>query len=292
MNIQDKISALFEAEEYIRKYQGKTMVVKFGGNAMINEEIKQSVLEDIVLMQALGIRMVISHGGGPAINQMLERLQITSEFVNGLRVTSKEVIEVVEMVLAGKVNGELVQKVTAAGGKAVGVSGVSAGVYLCEKRASEYDYGYVGDVISVDPTAVEVLAANGFIPIVSPIGSDGRGNTYNINGDTAAGELAAALKADKLILMTDIEGLCNDIKVRDVISYLNIKDVPALKQKGTIAGGMIPKVDCCVSAIENGVTDVHIIDGRQPHSLLFEAFLKDGHGTVIGTEGESVGVKW
>ncbi len=292
MNIQEKISVLFESLPYLRKYQGKTVVVKFGGNAMINDEIKQSVLEDVVMMQALGIKMVISHGGGPAINQMLERLQITSEFVNGLRVTSKEVIEVVEMVLAGKVGGELVQRVTAAGGRAVGVSGVSAGVYLCEKRGGEYDYGFVGDVKSVDPTSVRVLADAGFIPIVSPIGSDGKGNTYNINGDTAASELAVALEADKLVLMTDIEGLCNDIKIRDVISYLNIKDVPALKAKGTIAGGMIPKVDGCVNAIERGVKSVHIIDGRQPHSLLFEAFSESGHGTLVGTEQESVGIKW
>lgn len=281
-----------EAMPYIKQYQGKVVVVKFGGNAMINEEVKRAVLEDVVLMQALGMKPVISHGGGPAINQLLEKLQIQSEFINGLRVTSKDVIEVVEMVLAGKVNGELVQKVTAAGGQAVGVSGVSAEIYHCEKRKSDVDYGFVGDVVSVNPAAVEALIDKGFIPIVSPIGSDGQGNSYNINGDTAAGELAAALKAEKLIILTDIEGLCNDIKIKDVINYLNVKDVAPLKEKGTIAGGMIPKVDSCVSAIEKGVRSVHIMDGRQQHSVLFEAFVKDGYGTVVGTESESVGIKW
>lgn len=292
MDIDKKIAVLFEAVPFIKKYQGKTVLVKFGGNAMINEEIKQSVLEDAVLLQALGIRVVISHGGGPAINQMLDRVGVQSEFVDGLRVTSKDVIEVVEMVLAGKVNGELVRKVTAAGGKAVGISGVSAGVYNCKKRESKHDYGFVGDVISVDASAVRALLDAGFIPIVSPIGSDEHGVSYNINGDTAASELAAALAVDKMVLMTDIEGLCNDIKVRDVISYLNIKDVAALKEKGTIAGGMIPKVDGCVSAINSGVGSVHIIDGRKPHSLLYEAFSADGHGTVVGTDSESVGIKW
>ncbi len=292
MNVQEKISVLMEAMPFIKKYQGKVVVVKFGGNAMINEEVKNAVLQDVVLMQALGMKPVISHGGGPAINQLLERLQIQSEFINGLRVTSKDVIEVVEMVLVGKVNGELVQKVTAAGGAAVGVSGVSAGIYHCEKRQSDVDYGFVGDVVSVNPAAVEALVDRGFIPIVSPIGSDGKGNSYNINGDTAAGELAAALKAEKLIILTDIEGLCNDIKIKDVISYLNVKDVQPLKEKGTIAGGMIPKVDSCVSAIEKGVRSVHIMDGRQQHSVLFEAFLRDGHGTVVGTENPSVGIKW
>jgi len=291
-NVQEKIAVLMEAMPYIKQYQGKVVVVKFGGNAMINEEVKRAVLEDVVLMQALGMKPVISHGGGPAINQLLEKLQIQSEFINGLRVTSKDVIEVVEMVLAGKVNGELVQKVTAAGGQAVGVSGVSAGIYHCEKRKSDVDYGFVGDVVSVNPAAVEALIDKGFIPIVSPIGSDGHGNSYNINGDTAAGELAAALKAEKLIILTDIEGLCNDIKIKDVINYLNVKDVAPLKEKGTIAGGMIPKVDSCVSAIEKGVRSVHIMDGRQQHSVLFEAFVKDGYGTVVGTESESVGIKW
>ncbi|MFC4805117.1 acetylglutamate kinase [Filifactor villosus] len=291
MNNEQAVQNLVSSMPYLRNGKGKVVVIKFGGNAMINDEIKQSVIEDIVLMQLAGIKPVISHGGGPAINEMLKKLNIQSEFVNGLRVTSKDVIEVVEMVLAGKVNGELVQNVTKTGGTAVGVSGVSAGIYHCKKTEGEYDYGFVGEVVSVDPTAIEALLEKNIIPIVSPIGSDGKGNTYNINGDTAAGELAAALNADKLYLLTDIEGLCNSIELRDVISYLNTKDVPLLKEKGVIAGGMIPKIDCCVRAIENGVKTVQIIDGRKPHSILYEEFFKEGNGTTIGVDQESVGIK-
>lgn len=291
MNNEQAVQNLVSSMPYLRNGKGKVVVIKFGGNAMINDEIKQSVIEDIVLMQRAGIKPVISHGGGPAINEMLKKLNIQSEFVNGLRVTSKEVIEVVEMVLAGKVNGELVQNVTKTGGTAVGVSGVSAGIYHCKKTEGEFDYGFVGEVVSVDPTAIEALLEKNIIPIVSPIGSDGKGNTYNINGDTAAGELAAALNADKLYLLTDIEGLCNSIELRDVISYLNTKDVPLLKDKGVIAGGMIPKIDCCVRAIENGVKTVQIIDGRKPHSILYEEFFEEGNGTTIGVDKESIGIK-
>ncbi len=292
MDLQTKIATLMEAIPAIKELKGKTVVVKFGGNAMINEEVKNAVLEDAVIMQALGMKVVLSHGGGPAINDMLGKLGIESEFIQGLRVTSKDVIDVVEMVLAGKVNGELVRRTIALGGKPVGVSGVSGRIYQCEKKQSEIDYGFVGEVVGVDGESLVALMDAGFIPIVAPIGADNQGNSYNINGDTAAAALASAVKADKLVVLTDIEGLCNDIKLRDVISYLNIKDVPALKEKGTIAGGMIPKVDSCVDAINSGVTSVHIMDGRQKHSLLFELFSKDSHGTVIGTEGESVGIKW
>ena len=260
---------------------------------MINEDVKNAVIQDAVLLQSVGVQVVISHGGGPAINDLLKRLNVQSEFVNGLRVTSSEVIEAAEMVLAGKVSADLVKRVSKFGGLAVGLSGVSGDIYKCVKRAGDVDYGYVGDIVSVNPDAVFALLDNGFIPIISPIGSDDDGNSYNINGDTAAGELASALGAEKLILLTDIEGLCNDIKVKDVISYLNIKDVPKLKEIGTIAGGMIPKVDCCVSAIENGVNQVHIMDGRQAHSVLYEAFVEEGgFGTIVGEEKDSVGIKW
>ncbi len=292
MDLQTKINTLMEALPGIQKMKGKTVVVKFGGNAMINEEVKNAVLQDAVILQALGVNVVLSHGGGPAINNMLETVGIESEFINGLRVTSKEVIDVVEMVLAGKVNGELVRRTIALGGKPVGISGVSGGIYQCKKKESDVDYGFVGEVIKADGEALSALTGAGFIPIVAPIGADDKGNSYNINGDTAASALASAVKADKLVILTDIEGLCNDIKIRDVISYLNIKDVPALKEKGTIAGGMIPKVDSCVEAIENGVESVHIMDGRQKHSMLFELFSDESHGTVIGTAGESVGIKW
>lgn len=292
-SVKEKAEVLLEAIPFIKKYQGEIVVIKFGGNAMINEDVKNAVIQDAVLLQSVGVQVVISHGGGPAINDLLKRLDVQSEFVNGLRVTSSEVIEAAEMVLAGKVSADLVKRVSKFGGLAVGLSGVSGDIYKCVKRAGDVDYGYVGDIVSVNPDAVFALLDNGFIPIISPIGSDDDGNSYNINGDTAAGELASALGAEKLILLTDIEGLCNDIKVKDVISYLNIKDVPKLKEIGTIAGGMIPKVDCCVSAIENGVNQVHIMDGRQAHSVLYEAFVEEGgFGTIVGEEKDSVGIKW
>lgn len=292
-SVKEKAEVLLEAIPFIKKYQGEIVVIKFGGNAMINEDVKNAVIQDAVLLQSVGVQVVISHGGGPAINDLLKRLNVQSEFVNGLRVTSSEVIEAAEMVLAGKVSADLVKRVSKFGGLAVGLSGVSGDIYKCIKRAGDVDYGYVGDIVSVNPDAVFALLDNGFIPIISPIGSDDDGNSYNINGDTAAGELASALGAEKLILLTDIEGLCNDIKVKDVISYLNIKDVPKLKEIGTIAGGMIPKVDCCVSAIENGVNQVHIMDGRQAHSVLYEAFVEEGgFGTIVGEEKDSVGIKW
>ena len=231
-----------------------------------------------------------SHGGGPGINKMLEKLNIPVQFINGLRYTSEDIMRVVEMVLVGQVNTELVGRINQIGGKAVGLSGVSGDIYHCHKRSEEL--GFVGDIDYVNADAINAMLDAGFIPVIAPVGTDGQGNTYNINGDTAAGKLASALGAEKLVILTDIEGLCNDIKVRDVISYLNIQDVKALKDKGTIAGGMIPKVDCCVEAIEEGVTSVHIIDGRKPHSVLYEAFTTEGTGTTIGTAQPSVGIKW
>ena len=241
---------------------------------MNNDELKDAVLHDVVMLKLLGLKPVLSHGGGPGINKMLEKLNIPVQFINGLRYTSEDIMRVVEMVLVGQVNTELVGRINQIGGKAVGLSGVS------------------GDIDYVNADAINAMLDAGFIPVIAPVGTDGQGNTYNINGDTAAGKLASALGAEKLVILTDIEGLCNDIKVRDVISYLNIQDVKALKDKGTIAGGMIPKVDCCVEAIEEGVTSVHIIDGRKPHSVLYEAFTTEGTGTTIGTAQPSVGIKW
>ena len=273
-DVAKKVETLMEAMPYLEKYQGKVIVIKYGGNAMINDELKDAVLHDVVMLKLLGLKPVLSHGGGPGINKMLEKLNIPVQFINGLRYTSEDIMRVVEMVLVGQVNTELVGRINQIGGKAVGLSGVSGDIYHCHKRSEEL--GFVA----------------GFIPVIAPVGTDGQGNTYNINGDTAAGKLASALGAEKLVILTDIEGLCNDIKVRDVISYLNIQDVKALKDKGTIAGGMIPKVDCCVEAIEEGVTSVHIIDGRKPHSVLYEAFTTEGTGTTIGTAQPSVGIKW
>ena len=289
-DVAKKVETLMEAMPYLEKYQGKVIVIKYGGNAMINDELKDAVLHDVVMLKLLGLKPVLSHGGGPGINKMLEKLNIPVQFINGLRYTSEDIMRVVEMVLVGQVNTELVGRINQIGGKAVGLSGVSGDIYHCHKRSEEL--GFVGDIDYVNADAINAMLDAGFIPVIAPVGTDGQGNTYNINGDTAAGKLASALGAEKLVILTDIEGLCNDIKVRDVISYLNIQDVKPLKDKGTIAGGMIPKVDCCVEAIEEGVTSVHIIDGRKPHSVLYEAFTTEGTGTTIGTAQPSVGIKW
>ena len=288
--IAKKVETMLEAMPYLSRYAGKIVVIKYGGNAMINEELKANVIKDVVLLKAMGLKPVLCHGGGPGINKMLEQLDIPVKFINGLRYTSAEIIRVVEMVLIGQVNSELVGRISAQGGKAVGLSGISGSLFQCVQRSEEL--GYVGDVVKVNAEPVLAMLNAGFIPVVAPVGTDGKGTSFNINGDTAASKLAGALKAEKLMILTDIEGLCNDIKVRDVISYLNVADVPGLKDQGTIAGGMIPKVDCCVQAIEEGVTSVHIIDGRQPHSMLYEAFSDEGTGTTVGTAQPSVGIKW
>ena len=288
--IANKVETMLEALPYMSRYAGKIVVIKYGGNAMINEELKANVIKDVVLLKAMGLKPVLCHGGGPGINKMLEQLDIPVKFINGLRYTSEEIIRVVEMVLIGQVNSELVGRISAQGGKAVGLSGISGSLFQCVQRSEEL--GYVGDVVKVNPEPVLAMLDAGFIPVVAPVGTDGKGTSFNINGDTAASKLAGALKAEKLVILTDIEGLCNDIKVRDVISYLNVADVQGLKDQGTIAGGMIPKVDCCVQAIEEGVTSVHIIDGRQPHSMLYEAFTDEGTGTTVGTAQPSVGIKW
>ncbi len=288
--IANKVETMLEALPYLSRYTGKVVVIKYGGNAMINEELKANVIKDVVLLKALGLKPVLCHGGGPGINRMLEQLDIPVKFINGLRYTDEEIIRVVEMVLIGQVNSELVGRINSQGGRAVGLSGISGDLFQCVQRSEEL--GYVGDVVKVNAEPVLAMLDAGFIPVVAPVGTDGRGTSFNINGDTAASKLAVALKAEKLMILTDIEGLCNDIKVRDVISYLNVADVQGLKDQGTIAGGMIPKVDCCVQAIEEGVTSVHIIDGRQPHSMLYEAFSSEGIGTTVGTAQPSVGIKW
>ncbi len=288
-DVANKVETLMETMPYLQKYAGEIVVVKYGGNAMINAELKDAVMRDLVMLKLLGMKPVLSHGGGPGINKMLDTLNIPVQFINGLRYTSEDTMRVVEAVLVGQVNTELVGYINKLGGRAVGLSGVSGDIYHCHKRSEEL--GFVGDIDEVNVDAIMAVLDAGFIPVVAPVGTDGCGNTYNINGDTAAGKLASALGAEKLILLTDIEGLCNSIELRDVISYLNVRDVPMLKEKGVISGGMIPKVDCCVQAIEEGVTSVHIIDGRKPHSILYEAFTSENLGTTIGTAQDSVGIK-
>lgn len=287
---RERAEVLTQALPYIKKYSGKIVVIKYGGNAMINEQLKQQVMEDITLLWLIGVKVVLVHGGGPEISETMKKLGKQAQFVNGLRVTDKETVDIVQMVLAGKVNKTLVNLLQMKGGHAVGVSGIDGGII--EAAMKDEALGYVGKITRIRPQPITDLLEKNYIPVVSTVASDRQGNTYNINGDTAAGKLASALGAEKLVILTDIEGLCNDIKVRDVISYLNIQDVKPLKDKGTIAGGMIPKVDCCVEAIEEGVTSVHIIDGRKPHSVLYEAFTTEGTGTTIGTAQPSVGIKW
>lgn len=266
----------------------KIIVIKYGGNAMINEALKDAVMEDLVSLRERGFMPVLSHGGGPGIKEMQGKLGLESRFVDGLRYTDEPTLRVAEAVLAGQVGTELAALLLKKGGKAAAVSGVAAGLYHC--RPMDEKYGLVGEIDHVDTSVPDALMEAGIIPVVAPLGVDDDGQVYNINGDTAASLLAAALKADKLVLLTDIAGLCNSIEELDVISYLNTGDVPYLKEKGVISGGMLPKIDGCVQAIENGVGSVHIIDGRVPHSLI-SLVEGDPIGTAIGTEKASIGIK-
>ena len=267
---------------------GQIVVIKYGGNAMLSEDLKEAVLRDVVLLKEYGLKPVLAHGGGPGINAMLKKMDIPVKFIRGLRYTSAEILEVVEAVLIGQVNTELVSLLQKYGGRAAGLSGVSGDIFHC--RLQDEELGLVGEIERVDASAIRALLDADFIPVIAPLGTDLAGTVFNINGDTAAGKLASALGAAKLLLLTDIEGLCNSVEKRDVISYLNIADVPMLKERGTITGGMIPKVDCCVDAIREGVGSVHILDGRQPHSIL-KAFQEEAFGTTIGTAHASVGIK-
>lgn len=285
----EKTKILIEALPYIEKFSGKTVVIKYGGNAMINEELKKAVMQDVVLMKYVGIQPVIVHGGGPEITSMLNRLDIKSEFIKGLRVTDQATMEIVEMVLVGKVNKEIVCNINSLGGKAVGLCGKDGGLIRATKQFAKdengketIDIGYVGEVSSISPQILETVIKSGFIPVISPIGFDDEGNTYNINADYVAGEVAAALEADKLVLLTDVEGIFRDFSDKTtLISELKVEDVPQLISQDIISGGMIPKVECCVNALQKGVGRTHIIDGRIPHSILLEVFTDEGIGTMV-----------
>ncbi len=283
----EKADILMEALPYIKEFYGKTVVLKYGGNAMINEEIKEHVIQDIVLLKYVGINPVVVHGGGPAINKMLERIGKKSEFNYGNRVTDKETMEIVEMVLAGQINKDIVSRINKHGGKAVGVTGKDAEIILAEKKYIEkdgekIDIGYVGNVKSINPKMIRILEEKGYIPVISPIGVDKEGNTYNINADYVAGELAAALGADKFVLMTDIRGLMRDISDENsLISEISKDEIEKLIEDGTISGGMIPKISACLTAINKGAEKVHIIDGRIRHAILLELLTNEGIGTMI-----------
>ena len=282
MDISKRAKILVQAMPYIKKYSGETIVVKYGGNAMINEDLKSAVMSDLVLMQLVGINVVLVHGGGPEINAMLDAVGKESKFKNGMRVTDKETIDIVQMVLAGKVNKSLVQLIESQGGNAIGFCGLDGRLLMAEKIVSSADLGYVGEIKEVNPAPIEMAMKDGYIPIISTIAGGYDGNVYNINADLAAAQIAAKLGAKKLILMTDIRGLLRDVNDEDsLISVVNVSEVPMLKRDGIIKGGMIPKIDCCVEAVRNGVNRAHIIDGRLEHSILLELFSDDGIGTMF-----------
>ncbi|MDE6788636.1 MAG: acetylglutamate kinase [Ruminococcus sp.] len=278
----EKSQILIDALPYIQKYSDKIVVVKYGGNAMTNKELKDAVMTDIVLLSLVGIKVVLVHGGGPEINDMLKRLNIESRFINGLRYTDKDAIDVVKMVLAGKVNKELVQLLAQHGGSAVGLCGIDGKMLVAEKKLTDdgQDLGYVGEITEVNAKPILDALANGNVPVIATVATDDDGNTYNINADTAAARIAAELGAENLILMTDIAGLLRDKNdVNTLIPKVNVSEVPYLKMQGIVSGGMIPKIDCCVEAVRRGVRGAVIIDGRVPHSILIEILSNEGIGT-------------
>lgn len=279
----EKAKVLIEALPYIRAFNGNIVVVKYGGSAMLDPQINQSIVQDIVLLKLVGLKPVIVHGGGPEINNMLDKVGIKSEFVEGLRVTTKETVEVVEMVLAGKVNKSIVSMINDQGGKAVGITGKDGKLLEATKINKGYvDLGYVGEISKVNTEIITTLIDNDFIPVISPIGADDQGNTYNINADYAAVAIAGALKAEKLVFLTDVEGVLKDKNdSNSLVSYLSTKQAKKYIEKGIIAGGMIPKVECCIKALYKGVSMVHILDGRLQHALILEIYTQKGIGTMI-----------
>ena len=275
-----KAKTIAEALPYIQLYRKKTIVVKYGGNAMINEELKEAVMHDLVLLSTVGIKVVLVHGGGPAINETLNKIGVESKFSNGLRVTDKETVDVVQMVLAGKVNKDLVCKIGNLGGHAIGLSGMDGNMIKCKPLDDEH--GYVGEIIDTNMDVIKEVLANNFIPVISTIGYDENGNCYNINADTVAAQIAGDLKAAALISMTDIVGLLRDVSDESTkIQKVLISDIPALIADGIIKGGMIPKIDSMTQAIRNGCEKAFIIDGRVPHSILMELLTDEGLGTMF-----------
>ena len=283
INNAQRAQVLVEALPYIQKYYGKVIVVKYGGNAMINEELKHDVMRDMVLMHLIGVKVVLVHGGGPEISSMLKRVGKESKFVDGLRVTDEETSEIVQMILAGKINKSLVAKLDNLGGRAMGICGMDGG--LIKAEMIDERLGYVGEIKKINPQPILDLLEKGYIPVVSTIGCDETGHVYNINADTAAAAIAASLHAESLISMTDTVGLLMDPSDPDtLIRRIDLNGVEELKAQGVISGGMIPKVDCCTKAIQEGVRKVFIIDGRVPHALLLETLTDEGAGTMFKKE--------
>lgn len=276
----ERAEVLTAALPYIKRYNGKIVVVKYGGNAMINEQLKQQVMQDIVLLWLIGVKIVLVHGGGPEINDMMDKLGKEPEFVDGLRVTDKETVDIVQMVLAGKVNKTLVNLLEMMGGKAMGISGMDG--RLIESKIKDEKLGYVGEISRINIAPVSDLLEKGYIPVISTLGCDKDGNTYNINGDTAAAYIAGALGAERLIMMTDIAGVLRDKNdSSSLIPEINLLEAEKLYDSGIISGGMIPKVDCCIEAINKGVKNVIIMNGTVPHSILMELLTDEGAGTMV-----------
>jgi len=282
-----RAEVLTQALPYIKRYNGEVVVVKYGGNAMVNEHLKEQVMEDIVLLWLIGVKIVLVHGGGPEISETMQKLGKKAEFVDGLRVTDKETVDIVQMVLAGKVNKTLVNLLEMKGGKAMGISGMDG--RLIEAETKNEKLGYVGSITNINIKPVTDLLEKGYIPVISTLGCDKNGNTYNINGDTAAAYIAGALNAKRLIMMTDIAGLLRDKDDPDtLIPEITVKECKQLQKEGIISGGMLPKIDCCIEAINEGVNNVIIMDGRVSHSILMELLTDEGAGTMVIGEQKNV----
>ena len=280
-----RAEVLTQALPYIKKFNGKVVVIKYGGNAMINEQLKEQVIEDIALLWLIGVKVVLVHGGGPEINEMMDKLGKKPEFVEGLRVTDKETVDIVQMVLAGKVNTSLVTLLTMKGGHAVGLSGIDGG--LIEAVTKDERLGYVGKITKIRPQPITDLLEKNYIPVISTVATDRHGNVYNINGDTAAAYIAGALHAERLLMMTDIAGILRDREdPTSLIPELSVSEAKQLYTDGIISGGMIPKVDCCIKALDEGVENVTILDGRIPHSILMELLTDEGAGTMVTKDKE------
>lgn len=280
INNAERARVLVHALPYIQKYYGKVVVVKYGGNAMISDKLTDAVMRDIVLLQLIGIKIVLVHGGGPEISDMLKKIGKVPEFVDGLRVTDKETVDIVQQILAGKVNKNLVNQIMLKGGKAIGLCGLDGHMIKAEKLDDVH--GFVGEITEINTEPILNVFESGYIPVISTVGCDNEGNVYNINADTAAAKIAAALGAESLLLMTDIVGLLRDKDdPSTLIPFVNVDEIPSLEAEGIISGGMIPKIRCCADAINGGVNKVFIVDGRVPHSILIEILTDEGMGTMI-----------
>lgn len=284
----EKAKNLVEAIPYIKSFTGKTVVIKYGGSAMVDERIRDLMMKDISVLKLLGIEIVLVHGGGPFINEYLEKFNKKPEFKEGLRVTDKETMGIVEMVLSGKINKEIVNDIQKVGVRSVGVSGKDGMTLGAKKlKPNGLDLGFVGEIISVDTSLIKSLIKSDFLPVIAPVGRDEEGNTYNINADYAAVAIASALDAQKLVFVTDVDGVMKDVDDdKSLISQMNVEEAYKYIESGVISGGMIPKVECCISAVENGVKTVHIIDGRVEHSMLLEIFTQQGIGTMFTKNGD------